>query len=234
MQIPDGPLSDSFSPSEIDRAAVNDDTWATFVRGREADFIFSRFGQHKFRCALELGAGDCKQSIVLAKYCDSLVCTELDEKRFRPRKIPNVDYRICDAEDLSSFADSTFDLVFSSNMLEHVQHPERCLAESKRVLGPDGLVIATLPSRLWKIANTLLAPWRGKLPRIHGVSPDHLTEFIRFGRTHWEAVFRRAGFRILQTLRLPFYVGHGPHFLPLMKLGNRLRLSASTVFILGR
>jgi ubiquinone/menaquinone biosynthesis C-methylase UbiE len=234
MPVPEGQLAHFFSSEEIDAAAVNDDTWLAFGRKREAEFIFSRFGQHRFRAALELGAGDGRQSITIAQHCERLVCTELDEKRLRSWDLPDVEYRICNAEDLSCFRDHSFDLLFSSNMLEHLSHPERCLAEAKRVLMPGGLLIVTVPSRIWKIFNVLLSLCRGKLPRVHGIAPDHVTEFFLFSRRRWERMFRKSGFRILQVLRLPFYVGHGPRFVPLIKAGNRARFSASTGFILGQ
>lgn len=232
MQVPAGPRVLSFTPEEIDREAVEAGAWKTYTRRREAEFIFSRFGPKRFERALELGAGDGKQSVTLAGYCGALICTELDGKRLRPRGIPNVECRVCDAEDLSVFPDGSFDLVYSSNLLEHLAHPVRALEESKRVLKPGGLIIAVVPSRTWKVFNFLLAPLRPVVPRVHGRSFEHVGEYVRFGRRHWERTFRRAGLRLLETLSLPFGMGHGPRFRALLRFGNRMGLSGSTVFIL--
>ena len=44
------------------------------------------------------------------------------------------------------FADASFDLVYSSNVLEHVQDPDRVLAEAIRVAKPGGHVFFTFPN----------------------------------------------------------------------------------------
>ncbi len=44
------------------------------------------------------------------------------------------------------FPDETFDLVYSSNVLEHVQDPARVLSESVRVLKPGGYLFFTYPN----------------------------------------------------------------------------------------
>lgn len=51
------------------------------------------------------------------------------------------------SEDLTalSYADHTFDFVFTSDTLEHVPDLERCFAEIHRVLKPDGVHIFTIP-----------------------------------------------------------------------------------------
>ena len=56
---------------------------------------------------------------------------------------PHVD-AIADAHDLP-FADSSFDLAAAVAVLEHVADPQRCVAELRRVLRPDGFVYAVTP-----------------------------------------------------------------------------------------
>lgn len=51
---------------------------------------------------------------------------------------------IVDAHDLP-FPDGSFDLVASVAVLEHVADPQRCVAESWRVLAPGGVVFAVTP-----------------------------------------------------------------------------------------
>ena len=52
-------------------------------------------------------------------------------------KIPNyVDDNICN----SSFKSNSFDLVFSWNVLEHIQQPELAISEIHRILKPNGIV----------------------------------------------------------------------------------------------
>ena len=60
------------------------------------------------------------------------------------RLFPGLDARVGDARDLAEFADGSFDLVtFSNNGLDALDHDGRqlALAEFRRVLAPDGLVL---------------------------------------------------------------------------------------------
>lgn len=59
------------------------------------------------------------------------------------RQGPGVD-RIEDAEALS-FAGESVGAVLLFEILEHLQHPERAVAEARRVLRPDGLLAVSVP-----------------------------------------------------------------------------------------
>jgi ubiquinone/menaquinone biosynthesis C-methylase UbiE len=50
-----------------------------------------------------------------------------------------------DMHDLSCFTDRSFDIVYSSNTIEHAYHPRRVLKELTRVLRSDGELIVVLP-----------------------------------------------------------------------------------------
>jgi len=132
-----------FTSDQIDAHKSDRKEWSNFVRRREAEIAFSIFPDTRFHLALELGAGDGGQSITISKYCDKLICTEKDEntglgQSILQRQMANVTYEFCDAQDLSRFGGSVFDLVFSSNMLEHIPDVDRCLKECRRVLKDDG------------------------------------------------------------------------------------------------
>ena len=128
-------------------------------------------------------------------------------------------------------SNNAFDLVFSSNMLEHVQNLELCMSECERVLRDDGVMLHTMPGRLWKCSNVILAPFKFRLPRVHGVSSNHFTELRDFGRNRWVRRIENCGFRIDGVVPLPFYVGHGNSFSKLIKMGNRIGLAASFLYI---
>jgi len=53
------------------------------------------------------------------------------------------------------FPDHVFDMVFSSNVLEHIRDLEATLAETKRVMKADGLAIHILPTPTWRIWTSL-------------------------------------------------------------------------------
>jgi 2-polyprenyl-6-hydroxyphenyl methylase/3-demethylubiquinone-9 3-methyltransferase len=64
------------------------------------------------------------------------------------------------------FADATFDLVISSECIEHTARPESSIAEMLRVLRIGGVLVLTCPNRFWHwslIAARSLAlrPYRG-------------------------------------------------------------------------
>lgn len=48
------------------------------------------------------------------------------------------------------FPDRSFDVVFSSNVLEHVDDVRALLEEAARVLKPDGIMVHVLPSATWR------------------------------------------------------------------------------------
>lgn len=203
--------------------------------------VFELIKGRRFPMALELGAGDGGQSVVLSNYCDHLICTDLDKeshawlgKTILERELPNVEYKIVDAQDLSGFEDKCFDLIFSSNLLEHIQDINQCLKECHRVLKDDGLMLHTMPNRWWKGFHMLLAPLKLSIPRVHGVSRDHFTEFYRFGRNIWLKTIISHGFGVKEIVGLPFYVGHMNSFIPVIKTGNMLGLSASNLFVVEK
>lgn len=52
-----------------------------------------------------------------------------------------------DAHDLAGIADATFDFVYSSHIIEHLEEPARALRNWWRVLKPGGYLILYLPER---------------------------------------------------------------------------------------
>lgn len=216
-------------------------SWHSFVRQREFEMIMKSLSLRHFESALELGAGDGGQSVTIARYCKHLTCTELDELgnavigTFTQKNLDNVDYVLCDAQDLSRFPDNSFDLVFSSNMLEHVTDPTRCLSECKRVVSSSGLIIHTMPTRIWKLAHFVLHLGRYRsIPPVHGTASSHLEEFLAFGVGSWKKKFLSAGLKLQYVIGLPFYVGHGNSFIEVIKLGNRLGWHATIGYILSK
>lgn len=233
----------SFSNKEIDAAKVSDNEWLRFVRTKEAE-IALEIANRRFGFALELGAGNGGQSEILSTACDKLICTDVDPdshkwmsgSSFLDRQKHNVEYRVVDAQDLSEFDDGTFDLIFSSNMLEHVPDVMTCLAECRRVLKKDGVMLHSMPGRAWKVFHHLLMfvrlfPRVWRLPRIHGVSKSHFRELYEFGPNVWADKFSAADLYVEDIIGMPFYVGHGNRFVPLTKLGNKLGLSATFLFV---
>jgi SAM-dependent methyltransferase len=94
---------------------------------------------------LELGAGWCD----FANNVDArrVVAMDLDStvERAAAEQVTAV---VGDCTDLGQFGDGEFDVVFASNLVEHLERPAatRLLAESKRVLRPGGRLILLQPN----------------------------------------------------------------------------------------
>lgn len=58
------------------------------------------------------------------------------------------------------FRDRSFDFILLVDVLEHTDHPERIVSEARRLLVPDGLVIATVP---WAYHPYVRYTWLRKL-----------------------------------------------------------------------
>lgn len=103
----------------------------------------------------------------------------------------------CPIEDSSGeslpFPDESFDFVYSSNVLEHVQDPSRVLAESIRVLKPGGYLFYTYPNYCSFWEGHYGIPWIPCLSkplakayvRLFGRSPAYLDslQFLNIGVT---------------------------------------------------
>jgi len=77
--------------------------------------------------------------------------------------------RVIDASgEALPFADQSFDIVYSNNVLEHTQRPEQVLREAMRVLRPGGTLYVEVPNYLSYYEGHYMIPqppilWRGLL-----------------------------------------------------------------------
>jgi len=58
------------------------------------------------------------------------------------------------------FSDSTFDVVLSTEVIEHSPDPRRAIAELGRVTAPGGRLVVTTPNRLWRPAIRFATKFR--------------------------------------------------------------------------
>ena len=156
---------------------------------------------------LEVGAGTGWQARALAEHGHNVSAVELASRNYREAPVwPVTEY---DGEHLP-FPPDSFDLVFSSNVLEHIPKLQEFQQELHRVLKPGGSAIHIVPSSTWSLwtnLTTLLKQWRVAQP--HGEHASNATaEILQFRRRAWEGLFTASGWSVIaqKPIRL-FYSG---------------------------
>jgi len=135
--------------------------WPTYFDRRFFEFLsYSElFPVSNLGNVLELGCGIGFQSALLSTMSESVVATDLPDENMSthsPGKIrlqslltglgiENVSHEFCSAESLP-FEDNSFDMVFSSHVLEHIPDFESAMKEIYRVLKPNGFLFCVIPS----------------------------------------------------------------------------------------
>ena len=137
------------------------DLWS-FIRENEGSIMLrclsEMYNSQKFKRILELGSGNGIQATLLSKHCKELFATDVNAELIKRNKeqwkyYPNITWKTVNCEYLSMFNDEYFDVVLSSNMIEHAENKNKCIEEMQRVVSKDGIIIVSVPSRVWYLAN---------------------------------------------------------------------------------
>jgi SAM-dependent methyltransferase len=99
---------------------------------------------------LDAGSGTGYGSAYLAEHGARFVCgIDIGEKAVAFSRHyfqrPNLTYRVMDLEKIAGFPDRTFDLIFSSNALEHVRYVPAFFHAAWRLLKPTGKLLIVVP-----------------------------------------------------------------------------------------
>jgi ubiquinone/menaquinone biosynthesis C-methylase UbiE len=140
--------------------------WPSYYYRRYLEFLsyYELFPEKKVGRVLELGCGIGYQSAFLAAIAGEVIATDLPEENseahapgmkvaedlHKSLNISNVKLIPCSAEALP-FPDSSFDMVYSSHVLEHIPDQEKALKEIFRVLKNNGLHFCVVPTRAEKV-----------------------------------------------------------------------------------
>jgi len=190
---------------------------------------------------LEIGAGTGWQALELSRRGFQVAAIDLSTSAHVKNRVYQViDY---DGHEIP-FKESSFDVAFSSNVLEHVQDFAGLMKEITRVLRPGGYCVHTMPTPVWRFWHSvtgyadlpffLLAAAKGQVcarslprqiaarlvPRSHGKTHPSFVEMWTYRRAHWTQSFVRNGFQVLKVVPMGlFYTGWAA-------LGARLDLRA--------
>lgn len=137
------------------QASVNASVWRSgrFVRSYASQelrpvesVILSRYRRELSRRLLELGCGAGRLTAHLARTASQLHAIDLSPQMIEHcrRSLPGVEFSVMDLENLSAFADASFDAVVAPfNVLDVLGDAERgrVLEEIRRVLSASGLLV---------------------------------------------------------------------------------------------
>jgi SAM-dependent methyltransferase len=176
---------------------------------------------------LEVGAGAGWQARALAERGYAVEAVDTEGGGYEQERIWPV--AMYDGHVLP-FADETFDVVFSSNVLEHIPHVEQFQRELQRVLKDGGAAVHLLPSASWRFWTSVThyahlsrefwnsrATLRARLyhfrtnlrPPRHGERGSALTEIYDFSRRAWVRLFEKTGWTVERTgVNRLFYTGY--------------------------
>lgn len=90
------------------------------------------------------GEGSLEHKLILQGVRDqNIKSLDYDPSKFR---IKSIQCQRCDLNESIPFQDSSFDIVFATEVIEHLYNPHRLIEESWRVLKPGGMLFLTTPN----------------------------------------------------------------------------------------
>jgi ubiquinone/menaquinone biosynthesis C-methylase UbiE len=125
--------------------------------------------------ALDVGSGTGDFTAALADAGAQPIGAEVAEAALRRARLrhPTLDFRLVAIDDALPFEDGSFELVWASEVIEHVADTARWLSEVRRVLVPGGRLLVTTPS------HGRLRVALGGLARFSEPLGDHLHLYTR-------------------------------------------------------
>lgn len=127
------------------RKEKSEKMWWETIRKHELSTAFTLFPNKKNLEMLEIGGRDGFQAQIISK--EGFKVTSIDINPIYPQIYPVKKGDITNLD----FQDDTFDIIYSSNMLQEIVDIEKAFLEMKRVLKKDGIIIHVVPSSWWSI-----------------------------------------------------------------------------------
>ncbi|MEL7148911.1 MAG: class I SAM-dependent methyltransferase [Bacteroidota bacterium] len=150
------------------------EVWPRYYERRYIEFLSlaEKFPKRKFDRVLEIGCGIGYYSAFLSFCAETVVATDLEDEDvlthslgLQPTRdfladldITNVEVMAASGDSLP-FPDNSFDMVFSSHVLEHIPDRKKAIEEINRVLKPGGYNFCVTPAgtdRIYAFVNFYL------------------------------------------------------------------------------
>jgi ArsR family transcriptional regulator len=158
----------------------------------------------------DLGAGEGTISQLMAQRAKRVIAIDNSQKMVefgselaRKHNIANLEYRLGDLEDVP-IRGGTVDLAFLSQALHHASHPERAIAEARRILKPGGrIAVLDLNRHHFEEAREMYADlWLG------------------FTELEIEHYLKNAGFKNVETA-VVYRETEAPYFETMLAVGEK-------------
>lgn len=138
----------------------------------------------KFKNCLDIG---CASGFMLSEIAKTYpnaeyIGVDVYDKaiEYAVKTYPHIKFKVSSAEKLP-FKDNSFDLILFYETIEHVEHPQECLKDIRRVLKKNGTLILTMDSGSWlfRIVWFFWENTRGSIWKDAHLHPFHHRELER-------------------------------------------------------
>lgn len=128
------------------------------AKARKIERILTELGKQPLagKSLLDIGTGSGEIAAYFSRLAD-VTSIDLEDRRTVTECFK---FQLVRGEELP-FPDSSFDIIISNHVIEHVLSPEKHISEMARILRQDGCLYLATPNRLW--------PWEVhyRLPLLH-------------------------------------------------------------------
>jgi 2-polyprenyl-3-methyl-5-hydroxy-6-metoxy-1,4-benzoquinol methylase len=157
--------------------------YVLFLKQNKAYHFVGDFCRDKH--VLDYGCGSGYGTFVLSKYAESIVGVDIDQKVIDyckwKYKAPNLVFQIIDQKQIFKLGKSSYDVVISFQVIEHVHDVYNYLLELKNLLKQGGLLILSTPNKEHRLLP-FQKPW----------NPEHFREYsLKSLNKELAAVFKK-------------------------------------------